>query len=535
MIAKALNESAWRALAQKFKIKDASLQKELAAFAKIKPDDFAALLKSLAVIKDEALSLKKSKEIASNSVVTKYLADMLAAADAQLREVAKDKLAAEKAQAVAKAQAAAAEKAQAAAAKTSAKKAEEADEEEDDEEDSETEELTGNYQEQLLAMLKKLKATKDAVWQFVVCEGKPPCVMVAKRITASHKKQLAEITGKKLFRYFGTCTVTDGKFDFRTEKPVPGLAKRLRAMIKIHTGKKFAIKAGDESVEEEDETPGGDALAADMTDAGAPDGLAPDGAEAAEASEAGGETPVKPPSGPFSIDATVGRGGKNKAEDVLAVQAALNRRVDAKLVEDGVCGPKTIAAITEFQKAIGLARPDGRIEPGRGTARALASNEKIGPPPEPAMPEEPPELGEPDIDKAPAVWHRTRSVLDKNIRELKKAIRNEYAHEHPELLKDVEGKMTKMDRIMEKLDRRLAEALEKAGKAGDAATQARELENARAILRDYSTFADSEPLIAHLDENPFGVKTNLRRVLTDSLKHMNQVIEMRHQPRRRGA
>jgi len=31
-------------------------------------------------------------------------------------------------------------------------------------------------------------------------------------------------------------------------------------------------------------------------------------------------------------------------------------------------------------------------------------------------------------------------------------------------------------------------------------------------------------LIAHIDKNPFGVETNLKKVLTDSLTHMAQSI-----------
>jgi peptidoglycan hydrolase-like protein with peptidoglycan-binding domain len=79
---------------------------------------------------------------------------------------------------------------------------------------------------------------------------------------------------------------------------------------------------------------------------------------------------------PFEISGTVGRGGKNKLEDVQAVQTALNVRAKAGLTVDGKCGPKTIAAIQAFQKTIGYANPDGLVEPGKATARALGG-EKV--------------------------------------------------------------------------------------------------------------------------------------------------------------
>jgi uncharacterized membrane protein len=56
---------------------------------------------------------------------------------------------------------------------------------------------------------------------------------------------------------------------------------------------------------------------------------------------------------------------------VQAVQAALNKRAHAGLVVDGKCGPKTIAAIVAFQQSIGGFQPDGLVEPGKSTARAL--------------------------------------------------------------------------------------------------------------------------------------------------------------------
>jgi len=61
---------------------------------------------------------------------------------------------------------------------------------------------------------------------------------------------------------------------------------------------------------------------------------------------------------PFEISASVGRRGKNLEEDVLAVQAALNRRMNAKLAVDGRCGPASLEAITDFQKAIGQSRAE---------------------------------------------------------------------------------------------------------------------------------------------------------------------------------
>lgn len=91
-------------------------------------------------------------------------------------------------------------------------------------------------------------------------------------------------------------------------------------------------------------------------------------------------------SGPVSISQPVGRGplARNKPEDVRVIQDALNqvtlRGVAGGtipfLVADGLCGPKTNAAIARFQQ-IQLKIFDGVIEPNKKTIVRL--NEIIGP------------------------------------------------------------------------------------------------------------------------------------------------------------
>ena len=78
-----------------------------------------------------------------------------------------------------------------------------------------------------------------------------------------------------------------------------------------------------------------------------------------------------------TISASIGAGGINRAADVRAIQQALNDLPqgaggpDPKLVVDGIAGPKTNAAILNFQRAnIGVTQ-DSRIDPGGSTLRML--------------------------------------------------------------------------------------------------------------------------------------------------------------------
>jgi hypothetical protein len=69
-----------------------------------------------------------------------------------------------------------------------------------------------------------------------------------------------------------------------------------------------------------------------------------------------------------TISASVGQGGSNKNADVLAIQQALNQIAPTqggpapKLKEDSWIGPKTIGAISNFQKTNYGLKVDGRID-----------------------------------------------------------------------------------------------------------------------------------------------------------------------------
>jgi hypothetical protein len=77
------------------------------------------------------------------------------------------------------------------------------------------------------------------------------------------------------------------------------------------------------------------------------------------------------------ITGAVGAGGSNAKTDVLVVQQLLNSTPpedggpELLLAEDGLIGPRTQAAIDRYQRKV-LSRPDGRIDPGGPTIKALS-------------------------------------------------------------------------------------------------------------------------------------------------------------------
>ena len=230
---KLLTESGLKAVLSKNKIKDNGLQKALAAYEKIEDEKYDDRLQQLAQVSKLATAFKKDKEVAANEQVARYLEDLLDAADRQEKQLEKDK---------------------ATAKKTAAAKKQKEDKEKEDDEEDDKEEQEGEYGDQLLTAFKKVKSMNGSPMSFIFCEARPlPAIMVARRISSKHRKQLTEITGgSKKFLHVGTCHYEDGKYVFTTDQKVPGLVRRLQLSVKNYTGKKFKFLHGDETAGDED-------------------------------------------------------------------------------------------------------------------------------------------------------------------------------------------------------------------------------------------------------------------------------------------
>jgi len=85
----------------------------------------------------------------------------------------------------------------------------------------------------------------------------------------------------------------------------------------------------------------------------------------------------------MGIDRSVGEGGVNGRDDAIVVQVLLNLNRPPPLPPvgiDGGVGPQTCDAIREFQsRVLGVAAPDGRVDPGGRTLAALRQGVPAGP------------------------------------------------------------------------------------------------------------------------------------------------------------
>jgi hypothetical protein len=121
------------------------------------------------------------------------------------------------------------------------------------------------------------------------------------------------------------------------------------------------------------------------------------------------------------------------------------------------------------------------------------------------------------LSRAAEAWRQTHRQANERIATLKQAVKAHCADAHPALLQEIEKGLVKLDQVLNGIDLRLADSLANAGKAADDGARKSELKSAKSHLAQYINYVKGEPLVAHMDQNPFGVKTDLKALLTGGL------------------
>jgi hypothetical protein len=163
----------------------------------------------------------------------------------------------------------------------------------------------------------------------------------------------------------------------------------------------------------------------------------------------------------------------------------------------------------------------GDVEPGDKPDRGTGED---GDKPPAFVPGVEIETREQALAKAPQVWKGTRALLQTNVDALKKAVQEQISDENYSLIDEVNDHLQKLDRILTKLDKRLTNSLTHASETQDPELRGAALQESKSILAEYIRYVRSEPLIAHLDRNPFGVKMDLKATLAKSLTHVAKAI-----------
>ena len=128
------------------------------------------------------------------------------------------------------------------------------------------------------------------------------------------------------------------------------------------------------------------------------------------------------------------------------------------------------------------------------------------------------------LSKAADAWREVHRLADDRIDHLKVAILAHYAGRRAEVVAEVEKGAAKLDAVLDNVDHSLADILADAAGAVSEATLTAELAKARALLTQYIGYIKGEPLVAHMDSNPFGVKTDLKALLVTGLTQAAKAI-----------
>jgi peptidoglycan hydrolase-like protein with peptidoglycan-binding domain len=128
------------------------------------------------------------------------------------------------------------------------------------------------------------------------------------------------------------------------------------------------------------------------------------------------------------------------------------------------------------------------------------------------------------VAQAPQAWRMARRTVAARLDQLKKAVRKDFADEGPEMAGEIDGCLTTLDGVLARLDDRLATSMEKAAAATDDRAREAELKKSLKILAQYSAYVMADPVIDHIDANPFGINTNLQDGLSQMLEQMGDAV-----------
>ena len=128
------------------------------------------------------------------------------------------------------------------------------------------------------------------------------------------------------------------------------------------------------------------------------------------------------------------------------------------------------------------------------------------------------------LSQAADAWRQTQRQVDERIAALKAAVKSHCADAPQALMQAIEKGLVRLDEVGTTVDHRLADSLAKAGDAKDDGARTAELATAKSIVTEYISYVTSGTLVAHIDRNPFGVKTDLKGLLGGGLTKAAEAI-----------
>lgn len=337
---------------------------------------------------------------------------------------------------------------------------------------------------------------------------------------------------------FGTLRVEEDEVFLQPEKPLKGIVKQLKKKFKAEGMVKFkpVLVGPDGSIIDEDSLPDDDAedletAAPAQADDGAADDLKQRIAAAAEAVKALGSTEL---AGKLAVEVKaaaklLGQGGLDgcaaRLDRLEAALAKLQSRPEAAPAdpEQAAKLSKLLAAAAARIKAL----PPQQAAPLAEQARAVAASLKSGALPQAAEglkalmkaldapAEAEAEAPLPDVME---IWQAAKEDVDRGISELQAALRSQ---NHPVLAQIADaGLAGAADGNQTALMKALFEMRSATGDARKKAAQA-----LLAQVAAYGKFLKSDPVIALVEDNPFGISAPVKLPLGTALRQIAEIAK----------
>lgn len=127
------------------------------------------------------------------------------------------------------------------------------------------------------------------------------------------------------------------------------------------------------------------------------------------------------------------------------------------------------------------------------------------------------------VAAAPRVWRGTHALLAQRIELLKSSVRRHYGANGAGMLQAIDQQLAQLDAVTDTLDRSLADALD-AVAAAPADRRREATAKAARQAADYIAWVKKDPLVRHIDGNPFGVPTQIEQLVSKSLGEIAQSL-----------
>ena len=124
----------------------------------------------------------------------------------------------------------------------------------------------------------------------------------------------------------------------------------------------------------------------------------------------------------------------------------------------------------------------------------------------------------------PKLWDDAVSSINSALERLQDTIRKEFASEGPDVVADIEKNLNKITDVTKQFESKLADYLREAHDATDAASHNAAIKSAKAAMSEHMKYVASDPVIKLLDENPFGVPTDIKKTMAENLKQLVDAV-----------